>query len=161
MLSSFFKIIFSFSNAIFSYLLINTGYIDFKNPQIKAYWQPPDFVFGIVWSILYLLFGVINLRILNSKKNFANKTLFMIETLLESVVMNAWVVVTGSNYFPDIIKYSIGAVILIYLNLLCHLTRKNDIYDLDKTSYYLYLPYCIWISFALLLNIQIVHKLFT
>ena len=85
----------------------------------------------------------------------------MIETLLESVVMNAWVVVTGSNYFPDIIKYSIGAVILIYLNLLCHLTRKNDIYDLDKTSYYLYLPYCIWISFALLLNIQIVHKLFT
>ena len=58
------NLLLSFSNIIFSALIMNTGIVDFKNPGVKAYWQPPNYVFGIVWPILYTLFGIINLRIL-------------------------------------------------------------------------------------------------
>ena len=155
------KLLFSFSNLIISAILMNLNFIDFKNPNIRAYWQPPDFVFGIVWPILYILFGIINLRIVNSNHNPASKTFYVMNTLLESIILNLWVVATGSSSIPDLIKYLIGLLILFYLNLLCHFGRKQEIYSLDRLSYYLYLPYSFWIIFALILNIHIVHKLST
>ncbi len=153
------KLLFSFSNIIFSSILMNSGFVDFKNPNIKAYWQPPDYVFGIVWPILYLLFGIMNMRILNSKNDTAEKTLFIVSTLTESIMLNLWVVVTGSSNIPNLVKYIIGLTILIYLNLLCQMSRNEEIKNLDKLSYYMYQPYSIWIKFALILNAQIVHKL--
>ncbi len=156
-----FKLLFSFSNFIISAILMNLEFVDFKNPGIKAYWQPPNYVFGIVWPILYLLFGIINLRILNSDHHLSNKIFYIADTLVESIVMNLWVLVTGSSSIPVLIKYYIGLLILFYLNLSCYFGRQQIIYNLDKLSYYLYIPYSIWIVFAFILNLQIVHKLST
>ena len=153
------KLLFSFSNIIFSSILMSSGFVDFKNPNIKAYWQPPDYIFGIVWPILYLLFGIINMRILNSKNDRAEKTLFVINTLVESIMLNLWVVITGSSNIPNLIKYIIGLAILVYLNLHCQISRNEEIKNLDNLSYYMYQPYSIWIKIAFILNAQIVHKL--
>ena len=138
---------------------MNTGFIDFKNPNIQAYWQPPNFVFGIVWPILYLLFGIMNMKILNSNIDMTDKTIYIINTLLESIILNSWVIITGSSNIPNLTKYVIGLIILIYLNFICQFARKEEIKKLDLISYYLYLPYSYWIIFAFILNMQIVYKL--
>ena len=155
------NLLLSFSNIIFSALIMNTGIVDFKNSGVKAYWQPPNYVFGIVWPILYTLFGIINLRILYSKNipSFS-KNILIIDALTESIIQNAWVVFTNIKYLPLQHRYSIGLFLMILLLSIAH-ARKNSLYSVDLTSYYLYLPYLIWIFFAFILNVQILHKLIT
>ena len=155
------NLLLSFSNIIFSAMIMNTGIVDFKNSGVKAYWQPPDYVFGIVWPILYTLFGIINLRILYSKNIPSySKNILIIDALTESIIQNAWVVSTNIKYLPIKYRYCIGLFLMIGLLSLAN-ARKNSLYSVDLTSYYLYLPYLIWIFFAFILNVQILHKLIT
>ena len=73
----------------------------YKNLK-KAPWSPPGYVFGIVWPILYILFGIINLRIINSNHNPASKTFYVMNTLLESIILNLWVV-----HFKSVIRINL------------------------------------------------------
>ena len=158
---NFTKIILSFPNVIISSLIMYFGLVDFKNMPVKAYWQPPDYIFGIVWPILYILFGIINLKVLDSNKHgYYVKENFILDSISEALVQNIWVVVTGLNYLPILYRYSIGSVILLLLNYISF-ERRNYMKKIDKSILILYLPYTFWILFALILNLQIVHKLVT
>ena len=154
-----------FSNLILSSLIMQTNLIDFKSSsQVRAYWQPPNYVFGIVWPILYLLFGIINIRVFSNKNIIRN-------SLKESIVQNLWVIVTGvdlislglvtnSNVIAtQTIQYIVGLFLLLYLNYMTSNIRTVELNNQDELSYLLYIPYSIWIKFALILNLQIVHKL--
>ena len=60
------KIFLIFPNILLSLPITLSGFSKFDPSDIKADWQPPGYVFGIVWPILYLLFGIINIRTMNS-----------------------------------------------------------------------------------------------
>ena len=87
------------------------------------------------------------------------------------LIQNLWVIVTcvdlislglvtNSNVIAtQTIQYIVGLFLLLYLNYMTSNIRTVELNNQDELSYLLYIPYSIWIKFALILNLQIVHKL--
>ena len=153
-------ILLSFSNFFLSLPFTYFGLSKYLPHEVKADWQPPGYVFGIVWPILYLLFGIINLNIINSKSLSSNlKNSLISDAFYESVVQTLWLLVT-SNYNSGryFIQHLLGLFILGYLVKFAYQYRRPALALHDLPSFYLYIPYSLWIVFAFILNLQIVLK---
>ena len=158
--SNFVLYLISFSNVILSLPFTFFGLSKYQPNEIKADWQPPGYVFGIVWPILYLLFGIINLNVVNNKNmNYVIKEGLISDAFYESVVQSTWLLVT-SNYNNGryFIQHLLGLFILAYLVKIAYQYRKPALAKHDLPSFYLYIPYSLWIVFAFILNLQIVLK---
>jgi len=105
----------------------------------KAPLNPPGFVFGIVWPILYFLMFVVATR----EYEFIKK-LFYIQLLFN--LAWSWLFF----YFQLPLISFIDIIILIVINLSILKNLKMS------TSLALYLPYIIWLIFASYLNLYIV-----
>ena len=104
--------------------------------------QPPGWVFGVVWSILYVLFGV-NLT-LAQINNAPSKVYGLF--LLQSVLNIGWCLF----YFTLHLMY-IGLVIIIAYLIVTYLTARK-LYDYSKIGAYIFIPQGIWLTIALVLN---------
>ena len=152
-------ILFSFSNFFLSLPFSILGLSKFNENEVRADWQPPGFVFGIVWPILYYLFGLINLKVLfsNFDSNLKNKILK--NSIRESILQTSWLFVTG-NYGNGrlLIQNILGFIITSLLVYYAYVIRLPSLYSLKSNLFYYYIPYCLWIFFALILNFQIVKN---
>ena len=104
--------------------------------------QPPAWVFGIVWTILYILYGVtLTLAQIN---NAPSKVYGLF--LLQSVLNIGWCLF----YFTLHMLYS-GLVIIIAYIVVTYLTARK-LYDYSKLGAYLFIPQGVWLLIALILN---------
>ena len=108
---------------------------------IKSPLNPPGYVFGIVWPILYLLMSISAFRTFNKTKN-----LFLIQLLFNAI----WSWLFFAFQMPFIALLNIW--LLIYLNIKLNLKMFNQ----DKLSGLLFIPYILWLFFASYLNLFIV-----
>ena len=108
---------------------------------IKSPLNPPGYVFGIVWPILYLLMSISAFRTFNETKN-----LFLIQLLFNAL----WSWLFFAFQMPFIALLNIW--LLIYLNIKLNL----KMFDQDKLSGFLFIPYVLWLFFASYLNLFIV-----
>jgi len=108
---------------------------------VKSPLNPPGFVFGIVWSILYALMAIIGYRL-------ADKIapIFILQLILNA----AWSWIFFYFHAPFIALLDIG--LLIYLNQRILMIIRSE----SMTLYFLYFPYIVWLSFAAFLNASIV-----
>ena len=108
---------------------------------IKSSLNPPSFVFGIVWPILYVLMGIIAYKL-------AHKIapIFIMQLVLNA----AWSWIFFYFHAPFIALLDIG--LLIYLNQRILMIIKKE----SGALHFLYLPYVLWLSFAAFLNASIV-----
>jgi len=161
MTSNFYlQIIISFLNIILSLPFTILGLSKFNEDEIKADWQPPGYVFGIVWPILYMIFGYINLRTFNSKNlDQSSKKEIIKQSITEALLQTLWLIVTA-NYGADrnLTQNFIGLIVMNVLVLYCFFVRIPFLKSKDNTSFLLYIPYSMWIIFAFILNLQIVIK---
>lgn len=151
---------FSFSHLLFSLPFTLSGLSNLSNDKYKADLQPPGYVFGIAWSILYLLFGIINLKsYFSSNIDINTKNKLLNESFTESIYQALWLLIS-SNFLGEKYKfqYILSFIVILYLLGYAFLIRKNTLKDADKLLYYLYIPYLFWISFASLLSYQIFRK---
>ena len=109
-------------------------YFKLNKPELT----PPSYVFGIAWSILYILIGISYYLALKDKSieywiipllhlllNYLYTPLiFMYKRLLESAILTTLILITA--IIVMILFYSYGNII----------------------SFYLLIPYIIWLSFA-------------
>ena len=108
---------------------------------IKSPLNPPGYVFGIVWPILYLLMSISAFRTFNETKN-----LFLIQLLFNAL----WSWLFFAFQMPLVALLNIW--LLIYLNIKINLKMFN----IDKLSGLLFIPYVLWLFFASFLNLFIV-----
>ena len=108
---------------------------------VKSDLNPPGYVFGIVWPILYLLMSIAAYRTFEITKNP-----FFIQLIFNA--MWSWLFFFFQMPFIALINIWL----LIYLNTV--LTIK--MYKLDKFSGLIYVPYVLWLLFASYLNLFIV-----
>ena len=108
---------------------------------IKSPLNPPGYVFGIVWPILYLLMSISAFRTFNETKN-----LFLIQLLFNAL----WSWLFFAFQMPLVALLNIW--LLIYLNIKINL----KMYYIDKLSGLLFIPYVLWLFFASYLNLFIV-----
>jgi len=107
----------------------------------KSELNPPSYVFGIVWPILYILMMVS--AFLAHKKIFS---IFIIQLFFNA----AWSWLFFRFQMPLI------ALLDIYLLIAINIYILNLMYKENKLAFFLFIPYVIWISFASYLNLFIV-----
>ena len=150
-----------FPNILFSFILSFFVESRFEESDMKAYWQPPGYVFGIVWPILYLLFGYINYLstlVFRSTKN----NIILNQSYIEAYLQTAWLFVTSRGESErSLNQYVLGLIILGISVGYAYLIRLPTFYFLARPLLYLYIPYMMWICFAFILNAQLVHKSLT
>ena len=107
----------------------------------KSQLNPPSYVFGIVWPILYILMMVS--AFLTHKKVFS---IFIIQLFFNA----AWSWLFFRFQMPLI------ALLDIYLLIAINIYLLNLMYKENKLAFFLFIPYVVWISFASYLNLFIV-----
>ena len=107
----------------------------------KSELNPPSYIFGIVWPILYILMMV--------SAYLAHKKIFSI--FITQLFFNAvWSWLFFRFQMPLI------ALLDIYLLIAINIYILNLIYKENKIAFFLFIPYVAWISFASYLNLFIV-----
>ena len=109
---------------------------------VKSPLNPPGYVFGIVWPILYLLIGIVSF--------FAAEKiwkLFIIQLALNA----AWSWIFFYYQLPIIALLDIALLMLVNAMIL------NNLKSFSRALFLLYLPYMLWLCFAAFLNISIIY----
>ena len=109
---------------------------------IKSSLNPPGFVFGIVWPILYLLMAIVSFQA--SEKIWK---LFILQLILNA----AWSWIFFYFQAPIIALLDIVFLIVINLKIL------GQLRSLSTLLFSLYLTYLLWLFFATFLNISIIY----
>ena len=124
--------------------------VSFKEPWystlIKPSFNPPDWVFAPVWTILYLMMTIAIWSYWHSKNKDMN-TVYIY--FIHLVFNSAWSIVffVYHNIFLALI------VLLILISLILVLIVRFR--RVKKMSSYLMVPYLLWTIFALILNVSI------
>ena len=115
----------------------DTWYVDL----VKSPLNPPSYLFGIVWPILYALMAFVSFK--SADKIWK---LFIPQLILNA----AWSWMFFFMHAPLLALINIS--ILIFLNQKILVILKIE----SKLLFWLYLPYVLWLSFAAFLNASIV-----
>jgi len=109
--------------------------------------SPPSIVFPIVWSILYLLMGI-GAYFLSNERNY--KTSDLLKLYWSQLVLNAlWPL-----FFWRVKAYYFAAIIIVAILVLVLWLPIKD-YKINKLTAFMFIPYIVWLLFALYLNIGV------
>jgi len=115
----------------------------------KPSFNPPNYLFGPVWTVLYLLMGVSLFLVLEAKINSKRNALvfFFVQLTL--------------NFFWSIIFFKEHQVALALADIaalwFCILMTIVTFYKISRVAGLLQIPYLLWVSFATLLNASIFY----
>lgn len=125
--------------------LVISRFMDY-NTLNKPPLSPPGFIFGIVWTILYILMGI-SYGILDTK-NLIDEKINKIY-YLQLIVNLIWPIL----FF--VFKWRLFSAIWIILLVILVIKMIIDFYRKNKLSAYLQIPYLLWTIFATYLNIGV------
>ena len=125
--------------------------INFKEPWYsllnKPAFNPPDWVFGPVWTILYLLMTISIWMYWHSK----NKKMNTVYIYFIHLVFNAtWSIVFFALHNMIFALLVLVVLIALIINLITRYRRVTIM------SSYLMIPYLLWCCFALILNTSLI-----
>lgn len=122
---------------------VNEWYTTLNKPSFN----PPNWLFGPVWTLLYIMMGISFGLIWNTKKSLANHaTAWFGSQLLLNL---SW------SFAFFYCESPLGALIIIVLLLVCILKCIKIFQPLSTLAAYLLFPYLFWVSFATILNFEI------
>ena len=107
----------------------------------KSSLNPPGYIFGIVWPILYILMSISAFRTFPETRK-----LFLIQLFFNAI----WSWLFFAFHMPVVALLNIWILIALNIKLFVKMLR------LDSISGILYIPYIVWLCFASYLNLFIV-----
>lgn len=115
---------------------------------VKPAFNPPNWIFGPVWTTLFILMGIALYFVWtsNSRKRVAAQKLFYLQLSLN---------VLWSYLFFGLRNPSLALLDIVALWIAIFLTIRAFV-PVSKFAAYLLFPYLAWVSFALVLNLSIV-----
>lgn len=114
---------------------------------VKPFFNPPNWVFGPVWTILYVLMGVSLYLVWTRSPSRIAVTFFIIQLMLNFL----W------SFLFFYFKNPLLAFIDIILLLIMIILTIIQFYPISKTAAFLLIPYILWVSFATILNFSIYY----
>ena len=136
-----------FGNGIggyFTFVSVETWYQTLNKPNFN----PPDWVFGPVWTTLYILMGV-SIWLIWKKETSKIRTISMIIFWVQLLFNIFW-----TYLFFGIQRIDLGLFEIFFLIFLI-LINIIYFYKIDKIASYLLVPYVLWLSYASILNYKI------
>lgn len=125
--------------------LIISNFMDY-NELNKPPLSPPGFIFGIVWTVLYILMGV-SYGILDYKN--------LIDTNTKNIYYSQLFVNLLWPIAFFVFKWRLFAFIWLIFLVILIIKMMIEFYKKDKTAAYLQIPYLLWSIFAAYLNIGV------
>jgi tryptophan-rich sensory protein len=120
-----------------------------KIPKVKSYLNPPSWLFGIVWPILYLLIGYSSYLIWNTTTiSMSSKQFYLFLYVLQVILVMSW-----WPYFVNYPNKLFSTVTLIMLTVFA-IVVTILFYNVKAVAGYFLIPYVIWLSFASFLTSQ-------
>ena len=130
---------------IFTAPQIQTWFVHLTKPS----WNPPNWLFAPVWTMLYLLMGIAFYLVWRTKWEKDAKSWAIIVFIAQFALNFAW-----SYIFFD--QHQMGwafvDIVVLWITVLCTIIAFSRIH---KTAAWLLVPYISWVSFAALLNYTI------
>lgn len=112
------------------------------NELSKPDWTPPNWVFPLAWSILYLMIAYAGMRIAQRDVSGVGAGLWALQLALNTLWSPLFF---GKKY----IRSSLVVIVLLWLSVLSCVVF---FFTIDLVSFGLFLPYLLWVSFAAALN---------
>lgn len=117
---------------------------------IKPSWQPPDWLFGPVWTTIYVLTAIAGVYAWR-RGNAADRRRFALALALNLVLNVMWSVIFFTLKRPDLALLEVVPLWLSIALLIVLVKRYSPL------SAVLMLPYLLWVGFATYLNWTIVR----
>ena len=106
---------------------------------------PPAWLFGPVWTILYLLIATSGYRI-SSLKSSNLKNIALGLWALQMCLNTLW---TPVFFRAFDLQGALGIIVILWLTIVSYIVVS---FKIDRASSYLFMPYWVWVSFATALN---------
>ena len=116
----------------------------------KPAFNPPNWIFGPVWTLLFVLLALSLWRILRSPITGPLKQRAILAFALQMILNPLWSIVFFYFHAPDL---ALGVVILLELSVLNMIRAYLPI---DRVAAQVQWPYAAWVAFATILNASIV-----
>jgi tryptophan-rich sensory protein len=112
---------------------------------IKPSFSPPNWIFGPVWTVLYIMMGIAFGKLVLDRKN--NSTLIIL--FITQFIFNLlW---TPFFFYSNNLQLALFDIILLWINLLIFMIVSKN----KPIIFLLFLPYIMWVSFALILTFSL------
>lgn len=110
----------------------------------KPVFNPPNYLFGPVWTLLYILMGIGLYVVLesNSPKKKSAVMVFIFQLLLNTL----WSFIF---FYWQSLFWGLVEIIVLWISIFIMISLFNKVH---KKAAYLQIPYLLWVSFATLLN---------
>ena len=131
--------------SIFTFSSVSTWYTTLIKPEFN----PPNWVFGPVWTTLYILMGISLYLIWKKYEEGKNAnpalTIFSIQLILNAL----WSILFFGLQSP---LYGLIGIIPLWIAIALMIVK---FYPLSRNAALLQIPYLLWVSFATILNASI------
>jgi len=145
LLELFLSIVIAQSAGFLGSIFTVTGLQSWYGDLIKPFWNPPNWLFAPVWTLLFTLMGIASYIVWrSSQRKEARKALILY--LVHLPVNILWSILFFGLQSPFLALIEI--IIMWWLILLIII----KFYKINKNASYLLIPYLCWVSFATMLN---------
>lgn len=133
------------AGSLFTYQSITSWYQYLNKPSFN----PPNFIFGPVWTLLYTLMGI-SLYLIWQKGPKNPKTKFALRLFGLQLFLNfLWTIIFFGLKNPGL---AFVEIVFLWLSILLVIQK---FWQIKKEAAILLIPYILWVSFAALLNYNI------
>lgn len=118
----------------------------------KPGFNPPDWIFGPVWTFLYLLMGIALYYTLKYEFKTGNAYKHSMALFWVQLALNFLWTIAFFGFHNPALAY---VIVIALIGSICFWILRLQ--KIHKTSAYLQIPYLLWCCFAAVLNYYIVH----
>ena len=107
--------------------------------------NPPNWLFGPVWTVLYILLGI-SLFLIWKQCPSKERNLAIFVFLLQQALNFGWSFIF---FYFNMIGFALIEIILLWISIIVMLVL---FYKIKPMTAYINIPYLIWVTFATILN---------
>ncbi|MDZ4796109.1 MAG: TspO/MBR family protein [Bacteroidota bacterium] len=115
----------------------------------KPSWNPPSWIFGPVWTTLYILMGIALFLVWKSDASEVQKKTAILLFAVQLVLNFCWSFIFFNQEQPG---WAFVEIVVMWVAILLTIFAFGNI---SKTAAWLLVPYISWVSFATILNYTI------
>lgn len=134
-----------FGASFFTITEIGSWYQTIQKPA----WNPPNRIFGPVWTTLYIMMGVALFLVWKKESNSNLKKRATFLFAIQLILNFFWSIIFFNQHQ---IGWALVEIMILWLSILLTIIVFAKI---DKTAAWLMVPYISWVSFATILNFTI------